>query len=122
MQINDARRFWICLFLLHALCLVVWQNNFEDKDDNHNIILNAILVDESLWIWHAFFGLPTINNNVLHMSTFNLNFIKGEDLNVNFWFKAIQIHKTIYLWMVMFCAWTIHELEMTRLCRDVRGV
>jgi hypothetical protein len=77
-------------------CLVVWQNNFEDKDDNHNIILDVILVDESLWIWSTFFALPRMNNNVLHMSTFILNFIKGENLKVNLWFKAIQIHKTIY--------------------------
>jgi hypothetical protein len=33
------------------------QYQFNDKDNNNNIILEAI-ANQSLWFWHAHFGLP----------------------------------------------------------------
>ena len=44
-------------------CLVGWQGWYTDKDRKKSIILEAI-VDHSLWIWHAFFGLPGGNNDL----------------------------------------------------------
>jgi hypothetical protein len=44
-------------------CSATWQGQFQDKDKNRSIILEAI-ADQSLWIWHAFFGLPGGNNDI----------------------------------------------------------
>jgi hypothetical protein len=37
--------------------------NFKIKNGNRSIILEAI-VDQPLWIWHVFFGLPNGNNDI----------------------------------------------------------
>jgi hypothetical protein len=34
---------------------VAWQGQFQDKDKNRSVILEAI-ADQSLWFWHAFLG------------------------------------------------------------------
>jgi len=52
-----------CIHWVWKNCLVAWQGQFQDKDKNRSIILKAI-VDQSLWIWHAFFGLPGGNNDI----------------------------------------------------------
>jgi hypothetical protein len=44
-------------------CPIAWQGNFGNKNENHNIILKVI-TDQSLWIWHVFFGLLGVNNDV----------------------------------------------------------
>jgi hypothetical protein len=45
-----------------------------------------VVVDQSLWIWHAFFGMPRSNNdvNVLNRSPLVTNMLRGlsEDLTV----------------------------------------
>jgi hypothetical protein len=40
-------------------CPVAWQGDFGDKDGDKSIILEAI-ANQSLHIWHVFFGLPRI--------------------------------------------------------------
>jgi hypothetical protein len=40
-------------------CLVAWQGDFGDKDGNKSIILDAV-ADQSLHIWHAFFGVTGV--------------------------------------------------------------
>jgi hypothetical protein len=44
------------------------------------------MVDKSLWIWHAFFGMPGGNNviNVLDCSPLISNFIRGEGNDMQF--------------------------------------
>jgi hypothetical protein len=44
-------------------CPIAWQGQFQDKDGARSVILEAI-ADQSLWIWHAFFGLPSGNNDI----------------------------------------------------------
>jgi hypothetical protein len=50
-------------------CPVVWQGSFTNKDGNKSIILEAI-INQKLWIWQSYFGLPGGNNdlNILNMS------------------------------------------------------
>jgi hypothetical protein len=64
---------------------VAWQGQFQDKDGVRSIILEAI-ADQSLWIWHAFFGLPGSNNdiNVLDRSPLVANLLRGEGSAMTF--------------------------------------
>jgi len=66
-------------------CPVAWQGQFQDKDGNRSIILEAI-ADQSLWIWHAFFGLAGGNNNlnVLDRSPLVRNLLCGEGNEITF--------------------------------------
>jgi hypothetical protein len=90
-QINTARGFLgmfgslDCMYWTWKNCPVAWQGQFQDKDKNHSIILEAI-ADQSLWIWHAFFGLPRGNNdiNVLDRSPLIANMLRGDGKDLNF--------------------------------------
>jgi hypothetical protein len=66
-------------------CVVAWQGQFQDKDGCRNIILEAI-INQSLWIWHAFFGLSGWNNdiNVLNRSPLVTNMLRCEFMGLNF--------------------------------------
>ena len=64
---------------------MAWQGQFQDKDKNMSIILEVV-ADHSLWIWHAFFGLPGCNNdiNVLDNSPFLLNMLQEAGHDISF--------------------------------------
>ena len=69
LRINEAQG-WIgmfgsidCMHYKWKNCLMAWQGDFGDKDGNCSMILEAI-ADQSLHIWHAFFGLPRSNNDI----------------------------------------------------------
>ena len=91
MAINEARGFpgmfgsIDCMHWIWKNCLVAWQGQFQDKDKNRSIILEAI-ADQSLWIWHAFFGLPGGNNDihVLDRSPLVSNLLRGEGRDLSF--------------------------------------
>jgi hypothetical protein len=44
-------------------CLIVWASQFQNKDKKRKLILEAI-IDQTLWIWHSFFGMLGSNNNI----------------------------------------------------------
>jgi hypothetical protein len=74
-----------CMHWTWKNCPVAWQGQFQDKDKNRSVILEAI-ADQSLWIWHAFFGLPGGNNdiNVLDQSPLISNMLRGDGKDLNF--------------------------------------
>jgi hypothetical protein len=64
---------------------MAWQGQFQDKDGVCSIILEAI-ADQSLWIWHVFFGLPGGKNdiNVLDRSPLVANLLGGDGSGMTF--------------------------------------
>ncbi len=84
----------ICLLILITCicewknCPIAWQGNFGNKNENCNIILKAT-TNQSLWIWHVFFGLLKVNNDVngLDRSPFILDLIRSEGA----WLKLIDV-------------------------------
>jgi hypothetical protein len=90
-SINTARGFpgmfasIDCMHWLWKNCPVAWQGQFQDKDGFWSVILEAV-ADQSLWIWHAFFGMPGGNNNVnvLDCSPLISNFLRGEGNDMRF--------------------------------------
>ena len=81
-EINTARGFpgmfgsLDCMHWTWEKCPTAWQGQFQDKDGVRSVILEAI-VDQSTWIWHAFFGLSGGNNdiNVLDRSPLVVNML-----------------------------------------------
>ena len=57
---------------------------FKDREKKNSIISKAI-EDQSLWIWHAFFGLPGGDNdiNILDRSSLIANFLEGHCQDMN---------------------------------------
>ena len=78
-------------------CLVAWQGQFQDKNKNQSVILEAI-ADQSLWLWHIFFGLLGGNNDisVLDRSPLIANLLKGEGQNISFHVTGMYIRGTTY--------------------------
>jgi hypothetical protein len=74
-----------CIHWVWKNCPVAWQGQFQDKDGFRSVILEAV-ADQSLWIWHAFFGMPGWNNdvNVLDRSPLISNFLRGEGNDMRF--------------------------------------
>jgi hypothetical protein len=90
-DINRARGFpgmfgsLDCMHWTWKNCPVAWQGQFQDKDGDRSLILEAI-ADQSLWIWHAFSGLPGGNNdiNVLDRSPLLSNLLQGAGHDMTF--------------------------------------
>jgi hypothetical protein len=90
-DINRARGFpgmfgsLDCMHWTWKNCPVAWQGQFQDKDGDRSLILKAV-ADQSLWIWHAFFGLPGGNNdiNVLDRSPLLGNLLQGAGHDMTF--------------------------------------
>ncbi len=70
-----------CMHWSWKNCPMAWQGQIQDKNKTRNIILETI-VNQSLRIWHTFFGLPKGNNdvNVLHKSSFVAKLLRGEEV------------------------------------------
>jgi hypothetical protein len=64
----------------------------QDKDGFCSIILEAV-ADQSLWIWHAFFGMPGGNNdiNILDRSPLITNLLRSEGNDMRF-----EINEHVY--------------------------
>jgi hypothetical protein len=68
-EINTARGFpgmfgsIDCMYWVWKNCPVAWQRQLQDTDGTCSVILEDI-ADQSLWIWHAFFGWPGGNNDI----------------------------------------------------------
>jgi len=85
MKINKERGFPSmfasidCMHWSWKYCPMAWQGQYKDKERMRSIIHETI-IDQSLWIWHTFFGLPGGNNdvNVLDKSPFVAKLLRGE--------------------------------------------
>ena len=60
-------------------CHTAWHGQYEGKEGDPAVTLEA-MADHSLWIWHAFFGMPGAGNdiNVLDASPLTNKIACGE--------------------------------------------
>jgi hypothetical protein len=126
-QINTNRRLpdmfasLDCMHWAWKNCPVAWQGQFQDKDKNRSIILEAI-ADQSLWFWHAFSGLPGGNNdiNVLDRSPLIANLLRGEGHDMSFQVNGHEYPRFYLLTDGIYPQWTcflqpIHEPQGEKL-------
>jgi len=55
-----------CLDVMHwegRNCPVAWHGAFQGKEDVPTVALEAV-VDHQVWFWHAWFGMPGLNNDL----------------------------------------------------------
>jgi hypothetical protein len=98
MNVNEGRGFpgmfasIDCMHWRWKNCPAAWQGHSEDKDKNRSFILEAI-VDQSLWIWYAYIGLPRDKNDVslLDRSPLVREMLKGEAGDLGF-----SVNGTLY--------------------------
>ena len=98
-----------CMHYEWKNCPLVWQRFLQDREGKNSIILEAI-ANQSLWIWHAFFGLPGKNNNinVLDRSYLMANFLRGHGHDMSF---EVNGHKYLHYYLLadgIYPIWTIY--------------
>jgi hypothetical protein len=71
-------------------CPVAHQGQYQDRDGNRSIILEAVATSD-LWVWHAFVGVPGSCNdiNVFDRSTLLVKYISDMSRSANA--KVIKI-------------------------------
>ncbi|XP_057545937.1 uncharacterized protein LOC130824930 [Amaranthus tricolor] len=72
-------------------CLAAWKGQYQGRGGVSTLILEAV-ADHELWIWHAFFGMPSSYNdlNVLYQSPLLIDLFEGRAPPVNFKATFIQ--------------------------------
>jgi hypothetical protein len=103
LAINEARGFpgmfgsLDCMHYEWKNCPVAWQGDFGDRDGKKSIILEAV-ADQSLHIWHIYFGLPGSNNdlNVLDRSPLIHDLLSGAACDMTFEVNG-QVYNRYYL-------------------------
>ena len=99
MRINEARGFpgmfgsLDCTHWDWKNCPVAWQGQYQDRDGNRSIIMEAFATQD-LWIWHAFIGvLGSCNDiNVFDCSTLMVKYVSN--------FKRVASFKVIAVYGV----------------------
>jgi hypothetical protein len=106
-----------CMHWDWAKCPTAWQAQYQDKDGNRSVILEAI-ADQGLWIWHAYFGIPGVNNdvNVLDRSPLVAEFLGGQSKGMTFTVNRNVYPRYYLLTDGIYPQWacfvqTIHEPE-----------
>ncbi len=86
-----------CMHYCWKNCSITWQGSFTDKDKNKLIILEAI-VNQRLWIWYAYFGLFSRNNdlNVLDNNLLIWDFLGCVGVDLSFEMNGNK-HSCYYL-------------------------
>jgi hypothetical protein len=121
MGINEARGFpgmfasIDCMYWAWKNCPMAWAGQFQNKDKKRSIVLEAV-ADQSLWIWHAYFGMPGSNNdvNVLDRSPLVTNMLRGPSDDLTFTVNGKQYSRYYLLTDGIYPPWscfvqTIHS-------------
>jgi hypothetical protein len=106
-----------CMHWTWKNCPVVWQGQFQDKNKNRSIILEAI-ANQSLWFSHAFFGLSRSNNdiNVLDRSLLIANLLRDKGHGMSFEVNGHKYPRFYLLTDGIYPQWScflqpIHEVQ-----------
>ncbi|OWY92063.1 hypothetical protein PHMEG_00039083 [Phytophthora megakarya] len=78
-----------CMHWTWKNCPTAWQGAFQGKEKSATVILEAV-ASKSLWIWHTFYGMPGVNNdlNVLERSPLLDDVVNGVAPEVEFTVNA----------------------------------
>lgn len=74
-----------CMHWWWKNCHASWVGQHTNESSNKSIVLKA-MVDQSVWIWHAYFGVSSSNNNliVFNMSPLIKNIRNGRGVGIIF--------------------------------------
>jgi len=92
LQLSEKSGFNGCLGSLDVMkwewknCPMAWRGSFKSGKDKYPTVCLEAIVDERLYFWHAFFGIPGSQNdiNVLDQSDLFENLVDGTAPKVHF--------------------------------------
>ncbi|XP_047979351.1 uncharacterized protein LOC125221271 [Salvia hispanica] len=99
-----------CMHWQWKNCPTAWRGQFTSvyKDSHPTMILEAV-VDHRLWIWHAYFGVAGLNNdiNVLNSSTLFADQCRGRGPAIEFTANGRRHHMGYYLADDIYPRWPV---------------
>ena len=78
LQIKDAHGFLSmlgsidCMHWEWKICPTTWNGQFCQCDHGKSIIVLKVVTSQDLWIWHAFFGVASSNNDINVINQFDV--------------------------------------------------
>eukprot|EP00644_Phytophthora_capsici_P019068 jgi/Phyca11/133492/e_gw1.507.7.1 len=99
-----------CMHWTWKNCPTAWQGAFQGKEKTVTVILEAV-ASRSLWIWHAFYGMPGANNdlNVLERSPLLNDLVNGIAPKVQFTVNGAIYDQPYYLTDGIYPPWAIFQ-------------
>ncbi|ETI56849.1 hypothetical protein F443_00779 [Phytophthora nicotianae P1569] len=87
---------------------------FQGKEKCSTVILEAV-ASKSLWIWHAFYGMPGANNdlNVLERSPLLNDLVNGVAPKISFTVNGATYNQGYYLTDGIYPAWAIFQSSIS---------
>ena len=95
-----------CMHWRRKNCPYEWQGMYKGHVHEPTIILEAV-ASKDLWIWHAFFGMPSSHNdiNILQRSPLFARLAKGQALEVNYTINGHDYTMGYYLADGIYPSW-----------------
>ncbi|KAE9047778.1 hypothetical protein PR003_g1472 [Phytophthora rubi] len=120
LEVNAARGFpgmigsLDCMRWCWKNCPTAWQGAFQGKEMASTVILEAV-ASQSLWIWHAFYGMPGANNNlnVLERSPLLNDLVNGIAPRVQFTVNGATYDQAYYLADGIYPVWAIFQSSIS---------
>ncbi|KAE9060940.1 hypothetical protein PF010_g30013 [Phytophthora fragariae] len=103
-----------CMHWTWKNCPTAWQGAFQGKEKVSTVILEAV-ASKSLWIWHAFYGMPGANNdlNVLERSPLLNDLVNGVAPEVRFTVNGADYNQAYYLTDGIYPPWAIFQSSIS---------
>ncbi|ETN24251.1 hypothetical protein PPTG_20770 [Phytophthora nicotianae INRA-310] len=103
-----------CMHWTWKNCPTAWQRAFQGKEKCSTVILEAV-ASKSLWIWHAFYGMPGANNdlNVLERSPLLNDLVNGVAPKISFTVNGATYNQGYYLTDGIYPAWAIFQSSIS---------
>ncbi|XP_022040380.1 uncharacterized protein LOC110942928 [Helianthus annuus] len=88
-----------CMHWAWKNCPVAWKGQYTRGDHGYTTIMLEAVASYDLWIWHAYFGVGSSNNdiNVLNQSSVFNQVLQGNTLPCNFTVNGTSYTKGYYL-------------------------
>ncbi|EEY59527.1 uncharacterized protein PITG_12093 [Phytophthora infestans T30-4] len=103
-----------CMHWTWKNCPTAWQGAFQGKEKCSTVILEAV-ASKSLWIWHAFFGMPGANNdyNVLKRSPLLNDLVNGVAPRIYLTVNGATYSQGYYFTDGIYPAWAIFQSSIS---------
>ncbi|XP_022041334.1 uncharacterized protein LOC110943912 [Helianthus annuus] len=107
-----------CTHKVWATCLTAWKRQHHRGDHEGPTLILQAVASQYLWIWHAYFGMASANNDIIVLQSSGLfdDVIDGVAPNTSFYANGVEYKYGYYLVDGIYPEWV--TLVITLSCPD----